>query len=265
MTENELIAIFRHMLLVMTLLLPRMLVIFAIIPFFSTLLHGHIRNSLVFSLVLILYPMVAPTITIDPGFSLDLLIIISKELFIGLLLGFLLSIVFWAVESAGAIIDQQRGAGMAAVFNPLSGHQDSPYSLLLLQTMVVVFFTSGGFLLMLQALFESYRLWPINNLLPEISGQFPTYFLSCMDALLEFSVLYAAPIVITLLLVDFMLGLINRFTPQLNSFFLAMPIKSGLTVTILMIYIFTLKEVFNRDLLDFYQTILFLNNIIHYP
>jgi len=263
MTENELIVIFRHMLLICSLLLPRMLVIFTIIPFFSTLLHGHIRNSLVFSIILILYPMVAPTITIDPGFSLDLLILIAKEAFIGLLLGFLLSIIFWAVEAAGSIVDYQRGAGMAAVFNPLSGHQDSPYSMFLLQAMVVIFFATGGFLTMLQVIFTSYQLWPIDSIAPVMSAQFPDFFLKYTDSLMQFGALYAAPIVITLFLAEFALGLINRFAPQLNVFFLSMPIKSGLTAAILVLYFFTLKEVFNRDLLEMQQTLFFLKGIVH--
>jgi type III secretion protein T len=262
MIDAEVLPALRHFFLIVSLLLPRMLTIFAIIPFFSKLLHGHVRNSLVFSLVVILYPMVAPTITIDPTFSLDLLVMIVKEIFIGTLLGFLFSIVFWAVESTGSFIDYQRGAGMASVYNPLSGHQDSPYGMLFLQAVAVLFFTTGGFLTMLSLLFESYKFWPIDAFFPHMSEQFPYFFLQYTDLLMEFALLYAAPIVIALFFVELGLGLINRFAPQLNVFFIAMPIKSGLAAAILILYFYSMSMVFQRDLLDMNQAIAFLQGVV---
>lgn len=262
MTDIEAVTMLRHVLFAFSLLLPRMITIFAIIPFFSRLLQGQVRNSLVFSLALILYPMVTPTITLEPGFSLELLVLIFKEVFIGLLLGYLFSLLFWAIESAGSIIDYQRGAGMAAVFNPLTGHQDSPYAMLLLQAVAVLFFTSGGFLIMLEVIFASYSIWPVDSVFPHISEQFPMFFLSYTDKLMEYALLYAAPLIIVLFLAELGLGLVNRFAPQLNVFFVAMPIKSALAAGILILYFLSLSKVFYRDLLDMNQAVAFLEGVV---
>jgi type III secretion protein T len=50
-------------------------------------------------------------------------------------------------------------------------------------------------------------------------------------------------------LVDFGMGLMNRFAPQLNVFFLAMPVKSGLSMALMTVYWLAMFSVLSRETL----------------
>ena len=70
-------------------------------------------------------------------------------------------------------------------------------------------------------------------------------------ATLHLMAILAAPAVFVMLLVDLGLGLANRFAPQLNVFFLAMPIKSVAALFALGLYFALLFERLNDSDLAF--------------
>ncbi len=260
--EIQAISTLKHWILAIAMLIPRIAAVFSVIPFLSKLLHGQLRNSIIVSICLVMMPLVLPTVPPHMDSLLHFSAIVVKEAVLGMLLGFLISIPFWAIEGVGFIIDNQRGATMASVFDPMSGQQTSLYGSLLLQLAAVILFTSGGFLALVGVLFESYKIWPIDSFVPTPAGGFAIFFLDQMDYLMELMVLYAAPVVIAVFLAEFGLGLINRFAPQLNVFFLSMPIKSGIAGFLLILYLGVLEDSFRPKLLSMDQTIRFLNQVL---
>jgi type III secretion protein T len=62
------------------------------------------------------------------------------------------------------------------------------------------------------------------------------------------AVLFSAPIMLVCLLSDVCLGIINRISPQLNVFFLSMPIKSALGLLMIMLYMGTLMPLIGQEL-----------------
>lgn len=257
---------FRHILFTFSMSMARMLAAFAVIPFMGgQIIQGLVRNSIILSIVLILYPMVAPTIPADMPSVPLLAVIIIKEIVIGLIIGFLVSIIFWVAESVGFFIDNQRGTTMASAVDPMSGSQTSPLGSIFLQMTAVLFFTSGGFLVLLSGLFESYRIWPIFSFFPHFDKGFALFFLDQADALMGLTVLLAAPVIIAVFVAEFGLGLINRFAPQLNVFFLSMPIKSGIASLLLVLYIPLLLNFFRNQFTGGEMLVQFLRNIIAAP
>jgi type III secretion protein T len=75
------------------------------------------------------------------------------------------------------------------------------------------------------------------------------YFVGLFDRVLFLAVVCGAPVIIAMLMAEFALALITRFAPQLNVFFLAMPIKSGIAMLILVVYLGTLMRFFSADLI----------------
>ncbi|MBW2067574.1 MAG: type III secretion system export apparatus subunit SctT [Deltaproteobacteria bacterium] len=216
----------------------RLITCFNIVPFIGGKIIPHyVRNAIVMSIVLTtVYPFVSITAP-DKLTILQGLILLGKEIFVGLIMGFVVGILFWSIEITGFLIDNQRGAGMASVFDPLYGHSTSPMGVLFLQLLTVLFFASGGFLVFLEGIFASYQFWPVFEYVPKIEGKLFIFFLNQADLLMKTGFLLAAPFLITIFLVDLSLGLINRFVPQLNVFFLSMPIKSGISSFLLVAYI----------------------------
>jgi type III secretion protein T len=262
MIEQGLLQHIQHWLLALGLVFARMIAIFSIVPFLSSILKGQIRNGVIVSLCLIMLPAILPTVPTSIESLQTLMSIIGKEVLIGFLLGFVISIPFWAIEGIGFIIDNQRGASMASIMNPMSGEQTSLYGSLLLQLAAIIFFTSGGFQAFLSVIFESYRIWPIQSFFPKPDEAFALFFLEQMDYLMELIILYAAPIVIAVFIAEFGLGLVNRFAQQLNVFSLSMPIKSGIACFLMILYIGILAMAFKPKLIDVQQTIKMLAGIL---
>ena len=184
-------------------------------------------------------PITLPTEPLNLGSPLLWLGLIIKEVIIGLLLGFFSAKVFWLAMNIGFFIDNQRGASMASMSDAMTGEQTSPIGEFMQQTITVLFYSGGGFLLFLGMMFDSYKVWPVFEFAPSFLAfkeSFPEMLLNQADQLMRLSVVLASPIIITIFISEFGMGLINRFAPQLQVFFLAMPIKSLVAIIVLLFY-----------------------------
>lgn len=161
----------------------------------------------------------------------------AKEIALGFIMGFCITWLFWSVQAAGAFIDNQRGAAIASSIDPLQGHETSPLGMLFSQAFITYFFALGGFLLLIDLLYASFQTWPVYELLPVFSQQFPVLMLQILDRGMRLAVLFAAPVIAIMFLAEMALAMVSRFAPQIQVFILAMPIKSALAMMILVIYI----------------------------
>mgnify|MGYP005983831933 CR=1 FL=1 len=167
----------QQLLLTYSLLLPRIISCFVVLPVLAkqTLGGGLVRNGVACSLALFAYPIVAGSL--PPALdALDIALLIGKEVLLGLLIGFVATIPFWAMEATGFIIDNQRGAALASTFNPSLGSQTSPTGLLLTQTLITLFFSGGAFLALVGSLFRSYASWPVSSFFPQLGSQWVAFF-----------------------------------------------------------------------------------------
>ena len=166
-----------------------------------------------------------------------------KEALIGFLIGFFAAVPFWVAENVGNFIDNQRGATMGEVYSPLNGTQVSTTGIFFTQIVSTIFFVSGAVLLMLGALYKSYAVWPVFaadaagptflSFVPDA----PIQMLGTLDGMLKTTVVISAPVIIVMFLATIGLGLVNRTAPQLNVFFLSMPVKSALGIAMLIVYL----------------------------
>lgn len=220
------------------LAMARLTPIFQMVPFLGGRhLSGLIRNSFAFALALFLRPWLAANL--PPG-ELDMTAmtpLLAKEVLLGTLFGVISSFAFYAASGIGFLVDNQRGSSMAELTDPLTGDQTSPLGSLTMETLTMVFVAGGGLTLFFQAILTSYSFWPPFSFWPDWSasawtelllGQFAWYMTTI--------VAMAAPMLMVCFLVDLGMGLMNRFAPQMNVFFLSMPVKSALTLTLMIVY-----------------------------
>ena len=166
-----------------------------------------------------------------------------KEALIGLLIGFFAAVPFWIAENVGNFIDNQRGATMGEVYSPLSGAQVSTTGIFFTQIVSTLFFVGGAVFVFLGALYTSYSIWPVFQAdaagapLPAFATDAPAQILGSLVGMLRTTVVIAAPVIIVMFLATLGLGLVNRTAPQLNVFFLSMPVKSALGVAMLIVYL----------------------------
>ena len=171
-----------------------------------------------------------------------MLLLIAKEVFIGLVMGYLVALPFWIFEAVGFVIDNQRGASLGATINPATGNDSSPMGILFNQAFMVFFLVGGGFTLMLTLLYDSFRLWDLWSWSPTLRADSIPLMLDQLSRFMRLVLLFAAPAIVAMFLAELGLALVSRFAPQLQVFFLAMPIKSGLALLVLVLYMSPLFE-----------------------
>ena len=222
---------------------PRILAMFIVLPLFnSQLVPGLIRFGIAAALGLMAMPVIQADVS-NLHLSVGaVMLLIMKEAFVGFVIGFLAAIPFWTFEAIGFLVDNQRGASIASTLNPLTGNDSSPMGILFNQAFIVFFLLSGGFSLLLGVLYDSFLYWSVTQWTPKLDMDSIPLMLQQLDQLMHMAVLLAAPVLVAMFLSEFGLALVSRFAPQLQVFFMAMPIKSALAVLVLMLYAATLFE-----------------------
>ncbi len=248
---EQLLDLFKEIMLTLSLGLPRLMGAVTMLAFMGPQVMGGAmtRNIVVIALSLVIYPMLQhqiQSVALSPGMVAG---IAMKELMVGMMIGYLVTAVFWAIQAVGAFIDNQRGATMASSMDPLLGGQSSPFGMLMTQTLTTLFFVSGLFLAFLGGIYKSYDLWPVVSFFPSVSTALLEFLLAQFVLVGKLAVLIGAPMIIAMFLSEFGLGLISRFAPQLNVFFLSMSIKSAVA-NFLLILFWSVLILYFGDLLD---------------
>ena len=229
---------FHRLILAAVLAMARIGGAFAICPALTeSMIPGVVRRAVVLGVSLMVVPHILSGM--PPGepnvwmFSF----VAFKEALIGFLLGFFAAIPFWVAENIGNFIDNQRGATMGEVYSPLSGAQVSTLGIFFTQIVSTIFFVSGVVFIFLTALYKSYTIFPVFREGVVFAPDAPLQMLNTLDGMLKTTIVIAAPVIIVMFLATIGLGLVNRTAPQLNVFFLSMPVKSALGIAMLVIYL----------------------------
>jgi type III secretion protein T len=251
-------------LFMMMLCIVRLAATLSLMPVFAKqYIMGMGRNVVIFAMALPLFHLLYPTLPSADIPLLVLIAIICKEVIIGALLGYLSGFIFYVTDSVGFIIDIQRGSSQAMTFDPIAGSQTSLLGSFLTQMITTLFFSMGGFMFFLGVIYKTYVLWPVFTFFPTFNVDFATFIMSFTDEVMEVILCFAAPILIVLFLAEFGLGMISRFAPQLNVFFMAMPVKSWLSMFFLLFYFSLLGKLCRYYFFTQSKLSLFINKFFH--
>jgi type III secretion protein T len=236
--------------LTISLAATRIAIIFFILPLFtSELVPALVRSAIFLSLALI-------TIVIQPKISLHTvdtstwIILFAKEAVVGISIGVLFGLFLWAFETAGQIIDNQIGASIAQVQDPLTGTQTTLIGSFLARLANYIFISAGGLMLLTGIIFESYTIWPIESRLPNLQNNGMAVLGSEFYYYFKLMMLVASPMIVVVLIIDSIMGLINRYAQQFNVFFLSMSLKMLAAIIMLFITITTMIQLLIKELYE---------------
>ena len=211
---------------------------FAICPALTeSMIPGVARRAATFGFAILAIPFIKAGMPPGEPIWWMFAILAAKEALIGFFIGFFAAIPFWIAENIGNFIDNQRGATMGEVYSPLNGSQVSTTGIFFTQIVSTLFFVGGAVLVFLGALYSSYGIWPVFAQGVSFAPDTPSLILGTLDGMLKTTVVIAAPVIIVMFLATIGLGLVNRTAPQLNVFFLSMPVKSALGIAMLVLYL----------------------------
>lgn len=196
-----------------------------IAPFFGmSNTPNRVKIGFGFFVSVLVYSMLSPYETIAYSSVEGYAVIVLKEAITGFLIGFGANICTSIVSLAGQIIDMDIGLSMATMFDPTSNEQTSITGGLYRQLIMLMLIVSGMHRFILQALIDTYELIPVNGAI------FHTDAL--LKAMLQFMTDYIVigfriclPVFIVILILNVVLGVLAKVSPQLNMFSVGIQIK----------------------------------------
>lgn len=220
------------------LFLARMLPIIALSPFFGArILTNPAKVFMAITFFVIFLPTLLRSVSTPLDFNPQLVLLMLKELFIGLIIGFFIGIPYIIVQAAGMLIDHQRGGASLMVNDPTIQNQSSPIGLLFNMTLIFIFYQIDGPFLFLEAIDRSYEIIPpdkfINPALFAGNAVFWEKVISLFNNVMVVVIQIAAPALIAMLMTDLFLGIANRLAPQVQITFLGMPLKSMIGIALI--------------------------------
>lgn len=178
-------------------------------------------------LTLILFPIQTLPANAPSLDLMGLLLSISKEILIGSLAGFASVLTFGAVEIAGEVMGAGSGFSSDRVFNPAMNNSSSSFNQLFIMVTLLIFILMDGHHTFIIAIQRTFDIIPVG-------GDIPTEKINDLarltSQLIVSGVQLGLPLLAALTLADLTLGLLSRVAPQVQVYFLGLPLKVGLSL-----------------------------------
>lgn len=226
------------------LILSRMIAFFVTVPIFS---YRNIPNPFKIGLAVALSLITVVAIDIpDIVFDLTFIVLVFKEVLVGLIIGVIAYVIMSAIQIAGGFIDFQMGFAIANVIDPQTGAQGPVIGQYFYTFALLFLLAVDGHHLLIQGIFYSYEVIDLTQLIDLGSEGYILTLLQTFNRLFLMAFQMAIPIVGTLFLVDVTLGLIARTVPQLNVFVVGIPLKIGVSLFVLSMFIVLYMDIVKR-------------------
>ena len=202
--------------------LARILALLAAAPPFNNAgLTTRVRLVLGLALVTAIAPALPAMPAIEPASGLGLLIL-AQQMIIGFAMGFVLRLVFSAIDLAGMMISTQMGLGFATAYDPQTAAQTPVVAELLGMLALLVFLAIDGHLMVLATLVKSFTLLPVG--MWTISEASWLNIANAGGVIFSSGVMLALPALVALLITNIALGVLGRVAPQLNLIVIGFPV-----------------------------------------
>ncbi|MTV47811.1 flagellar type III secretion system protein FliR [Heliobacillus mobilis] len=211
------------------LMMSRVAGIFVLAPIFNfNGLNTTVKVGLSFLFaLLVMLSLPKGSLFVPPIDLVSYVLILLKEIIIGISIGFILQLVFAAILTAGQIIDIQLGFGIINIMDPMWGTQ-VPMTATFMQILALLLFvTYDGHLLLVKTLMDSFNLVPVGGASFSLasSGQLADFIIRLVSGVFLTGVQLAMPIIGVILINDIAMGIVSRTVPQMNLFVIGIPVK----------------------------------------
>ena len=213
--------------------LMRVGMLFAVAPIFGgKLVPMRVRLVLTLLVTWVLVPVIPSAPLIDPLSAAGVLITI-QQLLIGLLLGFMLQMVFTVLTLAGHLIATGMGLGFASMVDPQNDVNVPVIGQFYVTLATLLFLVLNGHLMMISVLADSFHTMPVA--VDGISRESLWDVVAWASRMFAGGVLIALPAVTALLMTNIAFGVITRAAPQLHIFNVGFPVTLALGFIVIFI------------------------------
>jgi flagellar biosynthetic protein FliR len=206
---------------------------------------ARLRLMLALSMTVLIAPLLPQPAPLT-SFSAEWWLRIAAELTLGVIMGFVLKIVFEAVVLGGEYVGNGMGIGFAQLADPLHGAAAPVIGQFLQIVAILLFLAFGGHLRLLQALADSFHTMPVANV--AVSTRTAYALAELGSELFSGAIAVALPTVAALLLVNIAFGVMSRSAPTLNALSVGFPLSIVCGLVLLRVNLPQLSSVFSGQL-----------------
>ena len=182
-----------------------------------------VKLSIALLLTLILLPLHRSVYHVDLTSMASLMVLMLHEIVIGIVLGATARVTLSALQVAGAVIAQQMGLGFVTAVDPTQGQQGVLIGNLLTMLGVTLLFATDTHHLVLSALNDSYRIFSPGEIIG--SGDVAALATRAFAAAFKIGLQLSAPFLVFGLVFNIGLGVLARLMPQMQVYFVGVPLS----------------------------------------
>lgn len=181
---------------------------------------------------------------LPPDWGIVIAALVS-ELIFGLILGLVPYLIVAGAQTAGHLAGTSMGLGQAQLIDPTSGGSVSELSKLYGDLVILVFLLLGG---------HHVAVYAVSGLGGDIipgtfnlQGATVELIINRSADIFKVGMLLSAPVVVALLLTQFVMGLISKAVPSINIFVVSFPITAGIGLMLTLIALPSATEFIARQ------------------
>ncbi len=185
-----------------------------------------VKTMFIFALAFALTPY-SGAAPLDAGVNASSVLLVGREMLIGLSMGFILRLAFEAGSVAGELMAQGTGLSFATLADPIRGTNSGVLAQWFSIAFGLLFFAMNGHLGLIEMIVGSYRAVPLDGQIADVSMSLATvnqYF----GLVLREGASIALPVMLAMLVVNLSFGVLSRAASALN------PIQLGLPASVLL-------------------------------
>ncbi len=174
-------------------------------------------------LTITVYGVLPPDNFLEVSLLIEYIFLLLKELFVGFIIGYIIKMFLAVIVVAGEFIDMQLGLSMAKIYDPKSNLSMGISSSILNLFFMLIFFSVGGHLTLIQIFITSCKVLPFGRIV--FSREL---FLSLIE-LFSYILIYSVKLTLPILAVEFIteigVGIMMKAIPQIHLFVVNIPLK----------------------------------------
>lgn len=196
-----------------------------IAPFFGmNNTPNRVKIGIGFFVSLLLYNVLTPAPAVVYDTVMEYAVIVAKEAIAGLIIGFGANICLSVVNFAGHIADMETGLSMVTLMDPTSRESISITGALYQYSFMLMLIASGMYRYLIGALADSFILIPVNGVIFDSDSLLNSILFFMSDyIIIGFRIIL--PIFAAILLLNAVLGVMAKVSPQMNMFAIGMQLK----------------------------------------
>ena len=201
-----------------------------------------VRLTIALVLTALLLPLHRNAYQLDLRSLGPVLLMLGQELLIGAMLGLIARLAISALQVAGSIVAQQLGLGFVTAIDPTQGQQGMIVGNFLTILGITLVFVTDLHHLVIAALHDSYALFQPGEI--PITGDMAALFTRTVATAFRIGVQLAAQFLVFGLLFNLGLGVLSRLMPQMQVFFVGMPLSILVGFLILLLVVGAMMNTF---------------------